>query len=85
MTRSDESAVHPAAHVEPLGVDPCIGCGGGLVEIIVGDGIIAHDLDHISVVELADLVMVVVAGLGAECEPSRLQSVVAKSSYRPHL
>ena len=38
---------------------------------MVGDRIIAHNLDLISVVKLADLVAVVIAGIGTECKPSR--------------
>lgn len=72
---SDESAVYPAAHVEPLGVDPCVSCGGSIVEIIVCDCVVADDLDFIAIVKQVDLIAVVIAGLGAECKPSGLQSV----------
>ena len=72
---SDESAVHPAALVEPLGVDPGIACVLCFVEIMEGNGIVAHDLDHIIVIKLANLVPGVIAGLGAECKPSGLQSM----------
>ena len=72
---SDESAVYPAAHVEPLGVDPCIACVFSLVEVMLCHSIVADDLDFISIVKLADLVAVVIAGLGTKCKPSGLYSV----------
>ena len=72
---SDESAVYPAAHVEPLGVDPCIACVFSLVEVMLCHSIVADDLDFIAIVKLANLVAVVIAGLGAECKLAGLQSM----------
>ena len=73
--RSDESAVYPAALVEAGRVDPCVRGDGCFVEVIVSDCCITHDLDRIAVVELADLVRCIVAGIGAEGKPSGIQAM----------